>query len=896
MKTLTFVCTAAWLALLGCGRTPVQPDPRLDIGNRPGAPEVRGDAAADLRLPAHVQPTAYRATVRVDPAEPGFTGRVEIDLRVLSPSRVIWLHAERLEVDHATATVGGEVLALSPRKRGDDEIGLHAPRLLVGAVTVALTYRGQQDESGTAGLFREREDGDWYSFTHFEPIFARRVFPSIDEPDRKTPWTMALEIPAGLTALANTRQVDEAPAGHGWKRVTFAQTRPLPPHLIAFAVGPFEIADAGKSRTGVPIRIVALRGKLRRTALSAEVFPRALALLEDYFDVPYPYDKLDLVPIPITVGFLCMENPGLVTCTEEAMLFDPATPTRADRRTIAHLAAHELAHQWLGNLVTPAWWDDLWLNEGLATWIEDRITSAIDPRPDDVFAAAENHAAALAADARSTARAVRQPIKSSDDIHSAFDSVTYAKAGAVIAMFERSIGERTFQRGLRTFVKKHADGVATTADLLAAIAEAGGRDIAGLSTFLDQPGAPRLSTRLRCGDRAGKAARPVLAVQQSVRRDAKGQRWQIPFCFAYDRDGKRGETCAVLQKDYALIVLDTKSCPRWVMPNAGGLGHYRLTMTREMVDQAITTGWSQMTPVERVVLADAIRGMVGPFGLEVDLAMALIPRLLREDNRVAIELAAGLASVRSAMPEADMAAYDRWLVRTFGGEARRLGWLPHPGEPPDFPLRRQALLTLVAEAGDPVLRKESLELAARWRELPRDARQSVLMSAIRADANGTLFRRLRADALLEKDRETRGDLFAALAATRDPGRVAKVLELLLDPRVDMREIAWLPEEFWREPERTQAETFVRKHLDALLARYPHDSKHSGGSPFTRVFTSACNAARRDEIAAFVRATFAALPGGPRDVAQRIEAMDACIAWRAWFGPQLARWLATVDAR
>jgi cytosol alanyl aminopeptidase len=894
VKTPGLVCAALSIAWLGCGA------PAAVVvaggGRAPRAAPV--DAPPRLRLPLHVQPAAYRATIRVDPAEPGFRGRVEIDARVVSPSKVIWLHARGLVVDRATATAGGRTVGLTTTRRRDDFIGLHAPGPLAGPVTLALSYHGAQEEKGAAGLFRQRDGERWYSYTQFEPIFARRVFPSFDEPDRKTPWTLTLEVPAGLTALANTRPVGEEVTRDGWKRVTFAPTRPLPAYLVAFAVGPFEIADASRSRSGVPIRIVALAGKLDRAAVAADVLPRALALLEDYLDAPYPYDKLDLVPIPVTVGYSCMEHPGLVTCAESSMLFDPARPIPDDRRLIAGLAAHELAHQWFGNLVTPAWWDDLWLNEGLANWIEDRIASAIEPRPDDGLATADHHASALAADRLTTARAVREPIRTPDDIHGAFDGVTYDKAAAVIAMFEQWIGPDSFQRGLRAYVKKHADGVATSVDFLRAIGGASPRDVTGLATFLDQPGAPRLRTALKCMTRPGSAAvRPILVVDQSRRRAARAgraglrRRWRIPFCFAYDRDGRRDEKCIELRKDYALILLDAKTCPRWMVPNAGGFGHYWLTRTREMVEQAIATGWPHMTPVERVVLAQEVRGMLGDGQLDVTVAMGLVPRLLAEDNRAAIEWAVKLASVRSAVPAARMAAYDRWLRKTFGDAARRLGWVRRPGEPADFEQRRQALVGLVAFAGDPVLQDEARRLAADWRALPREGRYRVLGGAVRADLTGAIFDRLLADVRREKDRETRAELYVALTATRDPDRVARALALLLDETVDIREVAGLPDGFWGEPVRRQVEAFVRQHLDALFARYPHDAMVGSGSPFIGVFTGACDAARRHEIATFVREKFAGLPGGPRDVAQNIEAMDNCIKWKARLGPRLDSWLA-----
>ncbi|MBZ0234601.1 MAG: M1 family metallopeptidase, partial [Deltaproteobacteria bacterium] len=626
-------------------------------------------APPTLRLPRTAAPLAYRATIHADPAQATFSGAIEIDVRLAAPTATIWMHGYQLDVDEAIARRGDERIALAAKPHGEDLLAFTAPRVLTGDWTLAIRYRGKQEPSATTGLFRQEDDGNWYAFTQLEAVYARRVFPSFDEPDRKTPWTLTLEVPAGLTAVSNTLALGEEPLADGWKRVRFAQTKPLPSYLVAFAIGPFEIVPAGASRAGVPIRILTPKGKATHAALAVEVVPKALALLEDYFAIPYPYDKLDFVPIPLTVGFGCMENVGMVTCISRAMLFDPASPSPYDRRSIAGAAAHELAHMWFGNLVTLAWWDDIWLNEGLTTWLQNRIIHAIDPRPDDGFGAVDSHSYALAADSLATARAVRQPIASAADILNVFDGVSYGKAGAVMTMFERWVGPEAFQRGVRAYLTKHAHGNATTADFIAAMSEGTGRDVAGMSTFLDQPGAPLLAVDLRCD--AGKP--PVVTLAQSrylppgaAAPPAPSAPWQIPLCIAHDQDGARGETCAVVTGATAEVPLDATACPKWLWPNAGGTGHYHVSMPPALVDAATGYGWSRLTPVERIAMTGDLGPMIEAGQLDVTAGLALVPRLLREGNRAAVERATALASVRRLVPEARMAAYDRWLLKMFG--------------------------------------------------------------------------------------------------------------------------------------------------------------------------------------------------------------------------------------
>jgi alanyl aminopeptidase len=413
-----------------------------------------------------------------------------------------------------------------------------------------------------------------------------------------------------------------------------------------------------------------------------------------------------------------------------------------------------------------------------------------------------------------------------------------------------------------------------------------------MSTFLDQAGAPLLTVDLRCD--ADKA--PVLTVAQSrylppgaAKPTVESKPWQVPMCIAHDKDGKRGETCAVVTTATAEVTLDATACPKWLWPNAGAAGHYHVTMPPELVAQASGYGWSRMTPVERVALASEIGTMIQAGQLDLSVGLALVPRLMREGNRAAVELAAGSAGLRQFVPDARMAAYDRWILKVFGAEARKLGWLRKPGEALDVNQRRAALVGLVAEAGDRTLNREAVKLSRDWRTLPRDTRGGIMYAAVRADS--AVFDRFYEDAAKETVRENRDVLRGALSATRDPARVQKVLDLLLDPKVDIRAVMYLPYGFWREPERTTVEAFIREHLDELWKRSPTEGVTSGSTEYAGYFTNACDPARRDEIAAFVKERFGKLPGADRELAQRIEGMDQCIAFKARMRPQVEAWAA-----
>src|SRR5262245_39457784 len=412
----------ALVVLTGCPR----PDPAPVPAAR--APEVE---APGLRLPRTVLPLRNRVELRIDPAQEEFTGRIEIDARVAAPTALFWLNAERLRIERAEVTVGTERWPLEVLARPERVVGLRAERPLpAGEVRVAIDYAGKIDAVETLGVFRQREGERWYAFTQFEPLAARRAFPCFDEPDSKVPWQLVLEIPEDLTAVSNTPLLAREATGRGTQRVTFAETPPLPSYLIGFGVGPFEIVPIGTSAGGAEVRAIVPAGRSRDAKFAAETALPVLARLEDYFGTPYPFAKLDLLAIPLTAGFGAMEHPGMITFSARLLLARPEDFTIRFQRSFTHVLAHELAHQWFGNLVTPAWWDDIWLNESFASWLDDKLIGAWKPEWDRGVDLVERRDGAMQSDALASARRIREPIESDDDVYAAFDGITYAKGAS----------------------------------------------------------------------------------------------------------------------------------------------------------------------------------------------------------------------------------------------------------------------------------------------------------------------------------------------------------------------------------------------------------------------------------------------------------------------------------
>ena len=437
---------------------------------------------------------------------------------------------------------------------------------------MTLSFEAEQSRNTSRGIFTLEDGGAWYTMTQFEAISARRAFPCFDEPGYKTPWEITLRVPNGLVArgeYAGRRADDRRRRIH--HRSFRARRVRCRRYLVAFAVGPWEFVDLGRvGRSAVPTRIVVPRGRGADTKFAAAAYPELYALLESWFGIPYPFDKLDHAAIPLTVNF-AMENAGLITYGVAGLLAKPGDDTPRFRRGAANVGAHEIAHQWFGNLVTTAWWDDIWLNEAFATWIAEKIVDQWKPAYDRGAARIEERAKAIDADTLGSARQIREPVRSRGDIFRAFDAITYEKGATVIGMFEGWLGEEPFRRGVQRYLESRRYGSATAQDFLESLATTSGRPVTpAFDTFLNQNGVPQVDVRLQCG--AG-GAKVVLTQHRLVPLGSGStdpRRWQIPVCMRY---GKACSTCTLLTETSATVPLEG-ACPAFVFANAGGRGYY----------------------------------------------------------------------------------------------------------------------------------------------------------------------------------------------------------------------------------------------------------------------------------------------------------------------------------
>ena len=562
------------------------------------------------QLPDGVRPTSYRLSLEIIPERDTFSGSAMLSIELDQPARVIWMHGERLEVSslyatHATTRVEGRW----EQKTSDGvaRVELDEP-LPAGRSTLHIEYTAPFD-TPLRGLYRVKAGAEVYAFTQFESISARLAFPSFDEPRFKTPFEVTLTVPADQFVAANTPVERAITLPNGLQRVSFVTTPPIPTYLLAFAVGPFDVVAGATIPPNdgrpfpIPLRGIAVKGKGASLQLALEQTAQYVEALEDYFGIPYPYRKLDLVAVPdFAAG--AMENVGLITFREWLLLLDAERATEGQRRAFAYVMAHELAHQWFGNLVTMPWWDDIWLNEAFATWMGNKVVHSLHPEfRSDLASLATTHRA-MNRDSLTSARSIRQPILSNHDIKNAFDMITYEKGGAVLSMFEHWMGPDTFREGIRRYLRRHRGGTATSSDLLAALDEVSSEPVtAPFMSFLTQPGVPLLSSADATPACKDGTRHITFHQERYFPLGSKGdaaRSWKVPLCVRHEG----GTTCGLL--DGESEGLDLPGCPSWWMPNEDGAGYFRFSLSDDDWSALRDEGYRELSDRGRIAVADSL--------------------------------------------------------------------------------------------------------------------------------------------------------------------------------------------------------------------------------------------------------------------------------------------------
>lgn len=828
------------------------------------AKKSQGRANATLAIPPgklgdEVVPKAYRLDLTVDPSKERFSGRVEIDVELKEATPVIFLHGHNLLMRKSEIRIAGQTVVGTWRQADPTGVSVlsFSQPLTRGPAMLSFEYDAPFN-TGPAGMFRVKVGNDWYSWTQLQSIDARAVFPSFDQPSFKTPFTVTLRTPPGLAAISNAPEVSVTSEGK-LDVHRYAPTLPLPTYLVAMMVGPFtmvsgEVPPTPQRKQPLPLRIVSTRENAGKLDFALEGSKQIVMRLEDYFGDAFPYPKLDQITSPIMPG--AMENAGADLYDDALIVMDRNAPTPQKRR-FGMVVSHELAHQWFGDLVTPAWWDDIWLNESFANWMGYRIGEEWRPDLNIGAGALAEGFAAMETDTLIAGRPIRQDIRTNSEIDAAFDRITYGKGGHVVAMIAAFMGDAKFREGVRRYMAAHRYGNATSTEFFTAMAEAAGdpRIVPAMRSFIDQQGVPLLTFAHEGEGYVVTQSRYMLIGQPP------DMRWGVPMCL------RRGEErkCELLT-DQSMHVTMPGSGP--LIPNAGGTGYYRFELPRDDWNALIASA-DKLTGGEAQALTDSLASSVITGRAGTDQLAALARKLVNHPDSYAADSALdALASIVGAGMADDEArrSWRRFVWRIYRPLADRFGLDPRAGayanEDSEIAQRRVQVIerlaligrdaptrTRLAKAADAFMAGDVAALDPAWFGIAFDIRLG----------DGEV---LAARALMDKALASEDPVFrpTALSAIAESGslKIARWLLAFDDARLrpsEKRDL--LSGVMQTNSTRELGYAWVKKNLDKLL-------DGGGGifyaARFPQMFNRFCSVDRADQLARDLRPRFAGKPG------------------------------------
>ena len=878
-KIITCAAVALALTLAGCNKAPellAEPDiPHAQLGD-------------------NIAPTHYEVNLRVDPKADTMSGVVKIDIDIQKAVQQIWIHGKAMDVKDVFAAQGDEIIRgtyaqIDPAEApsGIAQLTFDTP-LAAGEASLTISYVTPYNTSLFSAYKVERGD-DNYIITQFEPMGAREAFPSFDEPRFKVPFDMTISSPDENVVYANTPKMAQIDDGGGWTKHVFATTRPLPTYLIAFGAGPFDVVDFGdipandiRSRP-IALRGLAAKGSGGQLQYALENTDGILTALERYFGSEYPYEKLDLIAAP-EYAFGAMENPGAIVYREYLLLLNEDAPL-SQKRAYDRVHSHELAHQWFGNLVTPVWWEDIWLNEAFATWMGNK---AIDIAfPDANYDRVTLNAAlgAMNIDTLSTTRKVREPLERSENVMDQFDGITYRKGGGVLSMFESYLGEQAFQKGVRLHMDRYADDVATGDDFFQSIADGSGNPdvVSAMKSFVDQPGLPLVKAKIYTDQVKGTGASTGIILSQSRyaplgSQIGQGQSWEIPVCIAYGQNGQVGKQCALLDENERQMTIDGEV--DWVTLNQNGSGYYRFTMD-SAAWASLVENLGELNTREALTVQDSLVAAFRAGEVDADVFLdGMSAFAAHPEYDVASGSTSLLGFMQRELPDSrDNLArhvrntYKARYTRIFGTETVE-GNLLAPtlasllvgiGEDEEIASEMvktgRQYLGLDGETDKTKLAPNMLGLALR--ETMRTGGMAAYEPMLEMAARGSS---------LEK-----GAAAGALAATQDEAVYQMLLTdvvLAEDSPLTGRQAGTVLNGLLRSQKfGDQTWTWFKANLPSYVKKVPDVRK--GGLP--GLGGNACSQEGRDDVQAFVEANAELMPGYERSLLQTLESIELCAA-------------------
>jgi len=898
------------LALAACATltfTACQPQDNPTIAPPEAAAITDSSGIPHAQLPDNIVPQAYRIDMRMDPDVEGFSGVVEIDVNIQNPTNKIWLHAKHMTVSSAIATINGKETALNftEMPHADAPSGIanltSETVLPAGKATLKLAYETPYNQSLNSA-YQVKRDGEGYIVTQFEPLGAREAFPSFDEPKYKVPFTLSITAPADDFVYANTPETQTTTLDDGWIKHDFATTRPLPTYLVAFGAGPYDVVDFGEippneiRKRPIKLRGIAAKGEGIRMTYALANTDGILSALEGYFGTEYPYEKLDLIAAP-NYAFGAMENPGAIVYRESLLLLDDNAPL-SQKRAYARVHAHELAHQWFGNLVTPVWWEDIWLNEAFATWMGNKSLGLW--KPDGNFDNVTLNASlgAMNIDTLATTRKVREPLERSENVMDQFDGITYRKGGGVLSMIESFVGEDKFRDGVRLHMDRYADGVATGDDFFQSIADGSENAdvVPAMKSFVDQPGLPLVSASMKC-ETEGVEIDGLTELDFSQSRYAplgsktqQGQSWQIPVCAKFGYGDETVKQCTLMTDRKATIIPNHESgkCADWATLNADGAGYYRFTMDSDAWNNLLAN-LDKLNTREVLTVQDSL--LAAFRAGEVDSAV-LIKGMKAFAKHPEYEVASNAGNLLGFM-EDELEAEDDLARLVKDMYAARYTANVGKDTVEGNLLVPTLAANLIIRGQDEALARDYAQRGALYLGLNGKTSQSVvdsnllslaLREAMKAQGDKAfdpLIGLIKRGSPFEK-----GAALTALASTTETSIAAKLRDMAIaeeSPFTGRQSNTLIRGLLGSKLHGDKTWDWLKDNFETFVKRKVPDVRLGGMPGFAGVF---CSLERRNEVQGFFEGQADIIPGYERSLKQTVERIELCAALKKEKGDEL----------
>jgi aminopeptidase N len=841
------------------------------------------------KLPKTVVPINYSIELRPDAERLVLPGVEVIDIEVREPTARLTLNAVNITIASVTVDGSAQHADVALDAAAETATFTFAQPLTAGVHRLRIAFTAQINKFDRGFFFVDYPtDGGVKRLltSKLEPADARRIFPCWDEPAFKASFALTVQVPRQFLAVGNMPIVREEPLEPNMKVVTFAPTPKMSTYLFVLTAGELERITA--EAEGVTIGVVTTSGKAANGKFALDSAVKLLTWFNDYFGVKYPLPKLDLIAVPGGFGG-AMENWGGITFFESRLLFDPATNPDSARRGIFSIIAHEMAHQWFGDLVTMAWWDNLWLNEGFATWMATKAAEQFYPQWQSWLNGYGQKQFAMALDARRTSHPIQQPVANESEAMIAFDAITYNKGQALIRMLENYLGEAAFRDGIRAYMAAHAYGNTTTADLWRALERVGHKPVTEIAaSFTEQDGVPLILAEAACdGDKQRLTLRQdrfVVAPSRTAALPARN--WQIPV--AVGKVGSARPADVLLLRGSTDIAAG--SCGEAIKVNLGDIGYYRVAYGPASA-AALAKAMPQMSPTDRVSFLADSWAMVQAGRAEPSSYLALIEKVGVDDRRPVWDQVITVFSTlnRLSRGRPERPALQRYISARLRPVLDQLGWDGSGSGDDDNTLLRGSLIRTLGEVGDETViveaRRRFAEFLLDTKSLPAALRDPIAyVAGIAAD-------RTTYDTLLTLARKStvtseRLRYYFAAAAAHDPALARATLDLALGDEVPGTIVTGLISTVAFAGEQPElAWEFLQKNYDALLAKQ--------GSQFRDQFianfmTNFSDQARAAELAAF--APVQATSGGRMMTGRAQEVIAISVDLKARALPAVDAWI------